>query len=100
MTADPAGRPDPARLPTGRVRAYPAATRSRLHRVEQILDALKTAVKPSAHARPPAEPRRSHDIIPEHTAAGYRCAVCLLAVAPADYATGPAWRHAPDWDRA
>lgn len=90
------GRRDPARLPTGGVPAYPATSSGRaLRRVATIRNQLGHDVPVPEGP----EPARRHDIIPEQTATGYRCAVCLVAIAPADYATGPAWRHAVPGER-
>ena len=95
MPEQPTGRRNPARLPTGRVPAYPATSSGRALRRAQIRATLEQSASSSAY-RPPCgpEPARAHDIIPQQTAAGYRCGTCLVGIVPADYATGPAWRHA------
>lgn len=97
MTDQHAGRRDPAPLPRGGVPAYPATSSGRALRRAQIRATLEQTASSSAY-RPPCgpEPARRHEIIPEAGSPGdhYRCAVCLVAIAPADYATGPAWIHA------
>jgi len=94
MTDSPRGRRDPAPLPRGRVPAL-TAPRDRVTRVQQVRATLEQSASSSAY-RPPCgpEPARAHDIIPEQTATGHRCGTCLVDIAPADYTTGPAWRHA------
>jgi hypothetical protein len=91
----PAGRRDPAPLPRGRVPAHLAPIRDRATRVREVRATLEQSASSSAY-RPPCgpEPVRRHEIIPQQTAAGYRCGTCLVPVTPADYATGPAWHHA------
>jgi len=95
MTDSPRGRRDPAPLPRGRVPAYPPTSSGRALRRLQVRATLRRSASSSAY-RPPCgpEPARAHDIIPERTATGHRCGTCLVDIAPADYTTGPAWRHA------
>jgi hypothetical protein len=81
---------------------YPATSSGRALRRVQVRATLERTASSSAYA-PPAgpEPSRRHEIIPESGSPGdgYRCGTCLVPIAPADYATGPAWRHATEGDR-